>query len=294
MAVAQNIFSQSTWFNVAKLCRMNKPIGTLLLFWPMFMALVVASRGLPELSTLIIFSLGCFLMRSAGCAINDIADRNFDGFVERTRSRVLVQGQLTLKQAITTFVVLSLASFVLVLCTNTLTIKLSFLALALAFCYPFVKRYTHLPQFILGAAFGVAIPMSYAAVTNGVPAQAWTLFIATLIWAVIYDTHYALVDIDDDQKIGVKSTAILFGKYLQAIMAGFMALYLLLITAFAYQSQLLGFWSGGAILATGGMFVYQWLLIETRDRSLCFRAFMNNQWVGATLGFGFLLQVLQS
>ena len=210
-----------------QLTRLDRPIGILLLLWPTLMALWIAAEGLPDIKLLLIFTLGVVLMRSAGCAINDFADRDLDGEVWRTENRPLATGVLKPWQAMATFIVLALLAFLLVLQLNTLTIALSLVALVLAFCYPFMKRYTYLPQLVLGMAFGWAIPMAFAAQTGSVPLIAWLLFIGNIIWTTVYDTFYAMADRTDDVKAGIKSTAILFGeddRLIQGILQGLFAL----------------------------------------------------------------------
>ena len=201
--------AQAYW----QLMRMDKPIGTLLLLWPTLWALIIAAQGVPDLTVLVVFILGVVFMRSAGCVINDFADRKVDGHVKRTSQRPLPSGRVTSKEAIGLFIVLSVASFLLVLTMNPLTIKLSFAGLFLAFIYPFMKRYTHLPQLFLGLAFSWSIPMAWAAQANELPAMVWFIFAINALWTIAYDTQYAMVDRDDDLKIGIKSTAILFGRF---------------------------------------------------------------------------------
>ncbi|WP_022942335.1 4-hydroxybenzoate octaprenyltransferase, partial [Psychromonas hadalis] len=195
-----------------QLMRIDKPIGSLLLLWPTLWALWVAAKGVPDLSVLIVFTLGVFLMRSAGCVINDFADRKVDGFVERTKHRPLPSGRATSREAIVLFLILTLSSFLLVLSQNWLTIQLSVVGVLLAFSYPFMKRFPPLPQLVLGMAFGWAIPMAYAAQANQVDNIVWLLFMVNILWTIAYDTMYAMVDRDDDLKIGIKSSAILFAK----------------------------------------------------------------------------------
>jgi len=207
------MISKQKLIGFSQLMRLEKPIGALLLLWPTYWALWISAKGLPSLSVFIVFTLGVFLMRAAGCVINDFADRKIDGQVKRTMNRPLATGLVSSKEAIALFFTLLIVSFLLVLTMNSLTIGLSFVAVALAATYPFMKRYTHLPQVMLGAAFGWSIPMAFAAQSNTLPAQMWWLFTANLCWTVAYDTYYAMVDRDDDLKIGVKSTAILFGQY---------------------------------------------------------------------------------
>ncbi|MDE1461687.1 4-hydroxybenzoate octaprenyltransferase [Spartinivicinus poritis] len=259
--------------------RLNRPIGLYLLLWPTLWSLWLAADGLPDWHLIIIFCLGVTVMRSAGCVINDIADRHFDGHVKRTQSRPLVTGELTLKEAIGCFVALCTIALVLVLFTNQLTILLSFGALALAICYPFMKRYTHFPQIVLGAAFSWSIPMAYTAQTGELNHAIWLLFLANLTWTVAYDTAYAMVDRDDDLKIGVKSTAILFGKA-DKLMIGLLQIITLALLAgvgYLFQRGWL-FFIGIGLMA--GLFIYQQYLIKDRDRSQCFKAFLNNHWAG--------------
>lgn len=270
------------------LVRLHRPIGILLLLWPALWALWLAGEGQPHWSVVLIFVLGVVLMRSAGCAINDYADRNFDGHVARTNQRPLATGQVTPREAIGVFMVLSLIAFALVLQLNWQTIALSVVALALTFVYPFMKRFTHVPQLFLGAAFGWAIPMAFTAITGTIPFYAWVLFVATLIWALIYDTQYAMVDREDDLKIGIKSTAILFGRWdrltiglLQLIMLG-------LLVWIGEETGRGGFYQLG-LLAAAALAVYQQILIRRRDPSLCFQAFLNNNYFGMAVFIGLVL-----
>lgn len=219
---------RSKWQAYSRLMRTDRPIGSLLLLWPTYWALWIAARGVPDWHILIIFTIGVFSMRAAGCVINDFADRKFDGSVERTKNRPLPRGDVTEKEAKILFAVLVLVSFGLVLTLNTMTIWLSVAGLALAWIYPFVKRVSHLPQVVLGAAFGWSIPMAFAAVSESLPAVCWLLFAVNIIWSVIYDTQYAMVDRNDDLKIGVKSTAILFGRF-DKIIIGILQLVMILM-----------------------------------------------------------------
>ncbi|MBU6519104.1 4-hydroxybenzoate octaprenyltransferase [Pantoea sp. B270] len=278
----------SKWQAYSRLMRIDKPIGTLLLLWPTLWALWLSGMAIPPLSVLLVFVLGVFVMRAAGCVINDYADRNLDGHVKRTAARPLASGAVTEKEAKLLFTGLGLLAFLLVLTMNRMTILLSFGGLALAWVYPFMKRYTHLPQVVLGAAFGWAIPMGWAAVSESLPFVCWLVFLANICWTVAYDTQYAMVDRDDDLKIGVKSTAILFGRYdkliiglLQLAALGLMALVGILL-------HLNGafYWS---LLLAGGLFVHQQKLIAGRERELCFQAFLNNNYVGLVLFIGVLL-----
>ena len=271
-----------------KLMRIDRPIGTYLLLWPTLWALWIAAEGIPDWDVLVIFVLGVISMRAAGCVINDFADRKIDGHVERTKERPLATGDVTAKEAIGLFIVLGLISFGLVLMTNPLTILLSLGGIMLAFMYPFMKRYTHLPQVVLGAAFSWAIPMAYAAQTNSVPVEAWLLFAAKLLWTVAYDTQYAMVDRNDDVKIGVKSTAILFGELDRHIIAllQILAVCALLIMA-THKGLGLFFYLG---LAGGvALFAYQTKLIFHRKREDCFKAFLNNHWVGVLILLGIIV-----
>ncbi|MCR8922022.1 4-hydroxybenzoate octaprenyltransferase [Dasania sp. GY-MA-18] len=270
------------------LIRFNKPVGTYLLLWPTLWALWLAAQGIPDLKLLIIFCLGTFLMRSAGCIINDYADRHIDGHVKRTAQRPMATGRISSKQALGFFVLLCLLSFVLVLFTNTLTIQLSFAALALASCYPFMKRYTHMPQLVLGMAFAMSIPMAFAAQTNSLPAILWLVYIAAVLWTIVYDTFYAMVDRDDDLRIGVKSTAILFGEDDKTITAILQACVIFTLCLVGQQFKLGAYFYLSLIIAAG-FFIYQQQLIKLRERNNCFKAFLNNNWVGMAIFIGIAL-----
>ncbi|WNZ56320.1 4-hydroxybenzoate octaprenyltransferase [Microbulbifer sp. MKSA007] len=274
-----------------QLARMDKPIGSLLLLWPTWCALWLAAEGWPGFHLFIVFTLGVILMRAAGCAVNDFADRKIDAHVKRTAERPLATGALTPKSALALFAGLSAAAFLLVLTTNTLTILLSFLALALAFGYPFAKRHTHLPQMVLGAAFSMGIPMSFAAVTGEVPAEAWLLYTANLVWTLCYDTFYAMVDRDDDLQIGVKSTAILFGE-MDKVITGTLQLLVLIALLLIGSRFSLGIFYYLALLPVCSLFVYQQWLIRDRGREGCFQAFINNNWVGFAIFAGISLHFL--
>lgn len=278
----------------ALLMRLDRPIGILLLMWPTLWGLWVASHGRPNLLVLMVFVLGGVLMRSAGCVINDYADRDLDPHVERTRNRPLAAKRVSTREALVLFVVLCLLAFLLVLQLNRLTILLSFAGAFLAASYPFVKRYTHLPQVYLGAAFGWSIPMAFAAQTGDVPAVAWIMFVANMFWAVAYDTAYAMVDRDDDLKVGVKSTAILFGTW-DRFMIALAHLICLLLLILAGAMVGLGTFYYLGLTAASGLAIYQQKLIHTRDPKLCFRAFINNNWFGAVifagLVFNFMVQL---
>ncbi|MCU6189503.1 4-hydroxybenzoate octaprenyltransferase [Enterobacter bugandensis] len=271
-----------------RLMRTDKPIGALLLLWPTLWALWVATPGMPPLWILGVFVAGVWLMRAAGCVVNDYADRKFDGHVKRTANRPLPSGQVTGKEARVLFIVLVLLSFLLVLTLNTMTILLSVAALALAWVYPFMKRYTHLPQVVLGAAFGWSIPMAFAAVSESLPLSCWLMFLANILWAVAYDTQYAMVDRDDDLKIGIKSTAILFGRQDKLIIGILQVAVLALMVAIARLNGLNWefYWS---ILVAGLLFAYQQKLIAKHEREACFKAFMNNNYVGLVLFLGLVM-----
>nr|WP_257469427.1 4-hydroxybenzoate octaprenyltransferase [Pantoea allii] len=276
------------WQAYSRLMRIDKPIGALLLLWPTLWALWLAKMTVPALPTLAVFVAGVFVMRAAGCVINDYADRKVDGHVERTRHRPLASGAVTAKEAKMLFVVLGLIAFALVLSMNLMTIMLSVVGLALAWVYPFMKRYTHLPQVVLGAAFGWAIPMAWAAVSESLPLVCWLVFLANICWTVAYDTQYAMVDREDDLKIGVKSTAILFGRYDKFIIGLLQLATLVLMALVGTMLDLNGafYWT---LLLAGGLFVYQQKLIAQRDRQACFRAFLNNNYVGLVLFLGVLM-----
>jgi len=271
-----------------QLMRVDKPIGTLLLLWPTYWALWLANSGMPSLINFIVFTLGVVVMRSAGCVINDFADRKIDGSVKRTAQRPLASGTVASGEALSLFLLLITLAFILVLMLSVNTILLSVGALALAFCYPFMKRYTQLPQVVLGAAFGWAIPMAYMASIDALPLQAWLLFAANVCWTVAYDTMYAMVDRDDDVKIGVKSTAILFGRFDRHIIFILNALFIALVAYIGVINQLnMAFWVG--LLIATALLVYQQVLILKRDRDACFKAFLNNHYVGMAIFIGLLL-----
>ncbi|MGL5953163.1 MAG: 4-hydroxybenzoate octaprenyltransferase [Providencia rustigianii] len=281
----------SKWHAYSRLMRIDRPIGSLLLLWPTYWALWIAAQGTPSLHLLIVFTAGVFLMRAAGCVINDFADRNFDGHVERTKHRPLPSGDVTEKEAKILFACLVGFSFLLALTLNSMTIWLSVAGLALAWIYPFVKRVSNLPQVVLGAAFGWSIPMGFSAVSESLPLVCWLLFLVNIIWSVIYDTQYAMVDRNDDLKIGIKSTAILFGNYdkliiglLQVVMVG-----LLVVIGFLAN---LGMVYYAALVLTSALFVYQQQLMVNRERAPCFKAFMNNNYVGFILFIGMVISYL--
>ncbi|MFV0478226.1 MAG: 4-hydroxybenzoate octaprenyltransferase [Parahaliea sp.] len=280
--------TRSKFQALLKLIRWDKPVGTLLLLWPTLWALWIAASGLPNARLLFIFIAGTFLTRSAGCIANDLADRNFDGSVERTRERPLVTGEISVREAVTFALLLCFAAFVLVLFTNTLTIELSLIAVTLAISYPLMKRITHWPQAVLGVAFSWGIPMAFAAQSGHLPAGLWWLFIANLSWTVAYDTQYAMVDREDDLRIGIKSTAVLFGAADRTMIALFQILSLACLLA-AGQYFALGPWYWASLAVVCTLFIYHQRLIYKRERMLCFRAFLHNNWVGATVLAGIVL-----
>jgi 4-hydroxybenzoate polyprenyltransferase len=286
-----NFFCKEKRQAYAELMRINKPIGTLLLLWPTLWALWIAAQGFPDLSVLIVFSAGVFLMRAAGCVINDFADRNIDGFVERTKNRPLPSGRATSTEAIVLFFILAIVSFLLVLTQNSLTIQLSFVGLLLAFAYPFMKRFTHLPQFVLGLAFSWAIPMAFAAQANALPAVVWIVFAVNIIWTIAYDTLYAMVDREHDLKIGVKSTAILFADHDKLIIALLQLTSLLLLILLGWLEDLN--WPYFiALMVVAGLFLRQQLQIKNRETTACFKAFLDNNYVGLVIFVGFFLGYL--
>lgn len=275
----------------ARLVRLDRPIGTYLVLWPTLWALWIAAEGRPAPLILGVFVAGVVLMRSAGCAINDFADRHIDPHVSRTRQRPLAAGTISSAEALAVFAVLSLLAFLLVLLMNRLTILLSFVAVGLAASYPFMKRVTHLPQAYLGAAFGWAVPMAFAAQTGSVPAASWLLFFATLLWALAYDTMYAIADREDDLKIGVKSAAILFGRF-DRLAIGFLQVSMLGTLAWAGLSFGLGLPYYLGLGAAAGFSVYQQIMIRDRDPKLSFNAFLNNNYVGLVIFAGIVADYL--
>ncbi len=268
-----------------QLARFDRPIGSLLLLWPTLWALFLAADGFPNWEVLIVFVLGVIFMRAAGCVINDFADRNFDGYVKRTAHRPMPSGKVSEREALGLFGLLVLVSFLLVLTMNTLTIMLSVVGLLLAATYPFMKRYTHLPQLVLGMAFGWSIPMAYAAQSGELPPAAWLLFLANIVWTIAYDTQYAMVDRDDDLKVGIKSTAILFGRFDKMIVGGlqFATLVLLIAVGVVLSLSQVYYWF---LLLASGLFVYQQQLLRDREREPCFQAFLNNNYVGMLICIG--------
>ena len=282
------MLAQPKFQALLQLIRFDKPIGTLLLLWPTLWALWIAADGMPDWDLLIIFTLGTFLMRSAGCVINDLADRHWDGNVGRTSQRPLVTGAVSATEARLLFIGLLAAAFVLVLFTNPLTVKLSFIAVALASTYPFMKRYTNLPQVVLGAAFSWSIPMAFAAQTGDLPANLWLLYLANLLWTMAYDTKYAMVDREDDLTVGIKSTAILFGQHDRLIIGLLQTTFLILMVIAGDRFSLhLPYYA--ALVGAAALCVYHQYLIRERERDACFKAFLHNNWVGAVIFAGLVL-----
>lgn len=279
-------FNKEKCSGFIQLMRLDKPIGSLLLLWPTLWALFAATQGIPSFELLCIFIAGVWIMRSAGCVINDYADRHIDGNVKRTAQRPLATGKISEKEAKILFIALLMMAFMLDLALNRYAFLLSFIAVLLAIIYPFMKRFTHLPQVILGMAFGWSIPMAYGATIEHLPIECWLLFFANLAWTVAYDTQYAMVDRDDDLRIGVKSTAILFAQYDNKIIALLQTLTLILMTLFGVISHYT--WAYFAILSlTSFLFIYQCHLTKERVRENCFKAFLNNNYVG----FGFFVAI---
>jgi 4-hydroxybenzoate polyprenyltransferase len=272
----------------AYLIRLHKPIGILLLLWPTMWALWIAASGHPDKGTLLIFMAGVVLMRSAGCVANDLADRHLDGHVLRTRMRPLASGLVSVREAILLAGALGLVAFILVLFCNAMTIQLSFAGALLAIIYPFLKRVTHLPQLGLGMAFAWGVPMAFAAETNTLTSAMWWLFATSMLWPVIYDTMYAMADRDDDQKIGIKSTAILFGRWdvVCLLVLQFIFLAMLVVTGVIFHLHYFYYASLGVVFL---LFVRQYFLIKERNSEKCFAAFMHNNWVGLTIFIGILL-----
>ncbi len=276
------------WNALWRLMRFDRPIGTLLLLWPTLWALWIAGDGRPSLKNVLIFCCGVVLMRAAGCIMNDVADRDFDPHVERTRMRPLASGELTVREALLTFLVLMLLAFGLVLMTNALTIKLAFAGAVLASTYPFFKRWTHYPQVVLGVAFGWGIPMAFAAETGQVAPVAWLILLINVVWSVIYDTLYAMVDRDDDISIGLKSTAIAFGRHDLTILRVLKVLMIALLLWLGVIMQFAWPWFAG-VGAAAILFVRQQHRVRKRDRAACFAAFLNNNWVGAVIWLGLII-----
>ena len=272
-----------------RLMRLDKPIGILLLLWPTLWALWIASRGIPDWITLLIFITGTVLMRSAGCVMNDIADCKYDGLVERTKNRPIAKGEVSVKEALLLAGGLCLLAFCLVWQFNKTTILLSFAAIFLAATYPFTKRFLAIPQAYLGVAFGFGIPMAFAAVIDYIPPLAWVLLAANVFWAIAYDTEYAMVDRDDDVKIGVKSSAIFFGQY---DVIAVMTCYAIMLGLLAYVGRFMGFgkFYFAGLAAALGLVLWQYQLIKKRVKADCFNAFIANNWIGLVIYIGFVAQ----
>ncbi|GGY17269.1 4-hydroxybenzoate octaprenyltransferase [Massilia dura] len=271
-----------------RLVRLDKPIGTVLLLWPTLSALWLASGGVPDWRLLAIFTLGTFLMRSAGCAVNDYADQDFDRHVKRTADRPITSGRVSGKEALALAAGLALVAFLLIQPLNTLVKQLSVAALVIAGTYPYFKRFFAIPQAYLGIAFGFGIPMAFAAVRNDVPAWAWVLLLGNVFWAVAYDTEYAMVDRDDDLKIGIKTSAITFGRFDVAIVMLCYGVHLaILLAAGAYFG--LGIWYAAGLAVAAACAVYHWFLIRGRERAPCFAAFRHNNYLGAAVFAGIAL-----
>jgi 4-hydroxybenzoate polyprenyltransferase len=277
--------------NYCYLLRLHKPIGILLLLWPTCWALWLAGAGKPDWNIVITFIVGVVIMRSAGCVINDIADKNIDGKVARTRERPLATGVISVRAALLVFLGLSLLGFLLVLRLNHLTIYLALVGAVLMVVYPYLKRVTHLPQVGLGLAFAWGVPMAFAAIEHNVPPAAWLLFAAAALWPVSYDTIYAMVDRDDDIAIGVKSTAVLFDDKDTVFVATFQVAFLLLLAYVGWVFGLNIFYYV-SLLAAEGLFAYQQFLMKEGDPSACFEAFLNNQWVGLVIFLGIVMNYL--
>ncbi len=276
-----------------RLMRLDKPIGMLLLLWPTLWALWIASNGHPSLLNIVVFVLGTLLMRSAGCVMNDLADRKIDPHVARTSQRPLATGEVSTREALVLAAVLTLMAFALVLTRNHLTLVLSLPALFLAASYPLTKRFFPLPQAYLGIAFGFGIPMAFAAVTGSVPLLAGKLMLANLFWTIAYDTEYAMVDRDDDIRLGIHSSALFFGRQeVTAIMFCYAAA--LGVLAWIGVSAHLGIFYAGGLLAAAAIALYHYALIRTRDRMLCFEAFLNNNWLGGVVFLGLAADLLQT
>ena len=274
-----------------RLMRLNKPIGTYLLLWPTYWALFLSAKGWPDIDLLIIFTLGVLVMRSAGCVINDYADRNIDQNIARTKDRPLITGEVSPESALRLFAFLLIIAFGLVLLTNALTIKLSLIALALATLYPFTKRWTHLPQVVLGVAFGMSVPMAFSAQTGSIPASAGWIFLATIVWTLIYDTFYAMADRDEDIKIGVKSTAILFEKYDQIFITFLQILLIIVFVVIGNLFDLRPIYYFSLVIILIFM-IYHQFLMKKRQKELFFKAFLNNNFIGMTAFIGIFLSVV--
>lgn len=275
----------------ARLMRLDKPIGIFLLLWPTLWALWIAGNGHPDMLVAFVFIAGVILMRSAGCVVNDFADRHIDLHVKRTKDRPLTSGQVKPREAVFLFCGLCISGFLLVLLMNMLTIMLSFVALALGILYPYSKRFTYIPQVFLGLAFGWAVPMAFAAQTGSVPKEAWLILIATVLWATAYDTMYAMIDRSDDIRIGIKSTAILFG-HADRMIIGIIQLCMLVVMLLVGKQLELGAFYYASLVLAGGLGIYQQALLKERNTDLYLKAFKNNNWFGAIIFTGIYLHYL--
>ncbi len=273
-----------------RLMRLDKPIGIYLLLWPTLWALFLAADGWPRIELLVIFILGVGIMRSAGCVINDYADRKIDKLIERTQHRPIAADEISSKSALVVFFVLMATAFGLVLMTNVLTIQLAFVAAGLATLYPFTKRWTHLPQFVLGLAFAMSVPMAFSATNGHVPDSMWWVFAATVIWTVIYDTMYAMADREEDLKIGVKSTAVLFAKY-DKLIIGLLQICLLLVFFKISEIFKLGIFYDVSVILSAFLMIYHQNLIKNREKTDCFRAFLHNNFIGMVIFIGIAAQL---
>ncbi len=274
-----------------RLMRLDKPIGILLLLWPTLIALWIAGNGRPDPLIVAVFITGVIVMRSAGCVVNDLADRHFDKAVARTKHRPLAAGALTPREAVLLFCILLILAFILVFQLNFFTIAMSFIGLLLAVIYPFMKRYTALPQVVLGAAFGWAVPMAFMAISHHISKEALLLYLITIAWAVVYDTQYAMVDKKDDMAIGIKSTAILFGALDRVIIGVLQLMILILFVGLGYRLQFGKFYYTGVLVA-GCLALYQQYLIKDRVPERCFKAFLNNNFFGAVVFMGVALEYI--
>ena len=273
-----------------RLMRLDRPVGSLLLLWPTLAALWLAADGMPPWQLVVIFTLGTIIMRSAGCVINDYADRDWDRHVKRTANRPLTAGQVSGREALTLFMALSAGGLLLLIFLNPMTRLLAVGGFAIAVIYPFMKRWTYLPQAVLGAAFSWGLLMAYTSVQNQLPREAWLLFVASLLWIVAYDTMYAMVDRDDDLRVGIKSTAILFGTADRVMIGILQASTLVTLALFGSLGEL-GYFYHLGLAAMFGLFVYQQFLIRQRERAGCLKAFLNNTWAGLALFVGVVLEV---
>ena len=287
MSAQPKMASFSAYF---RLMRLDKPIGIYLLLWPTLWALFLAQGGTPRFELLVIFVLGVAFMRSAGCVINDYADRNIDKLIKRTQNRPITSGEVSPRSALVLFFMLMSIAFGLVLMTNSLTIQLAFIAAGLATLYPFTKRWTHLPQFVLGLAFAMSVPMAFAATNGYVPDSAWWLFTATVIWTVIYDTMYAISDREEDLKIGVKSTAILFAKY-DKLIIGILQICLLFVFFKISEIFKLNVFYDISVILSAFLMIYHQNLIKNRDKTACFRAFLHNNFIGMVIFIGIVVHL---